>query len=73
MSVGTSEGQKMALDALDLELQIVMGCHIGSGNHTLLLEEHQMLLTAEPSPQAPVYVNFCEKIIHKISHGNVYF
>lgn len=72
MYVGTSEGQKMALDALDLELQTVKGCQVGAGNHTWLLEGQGSYLLSHLT-QAPVNVNFYEKTIYKISHINIYF
>jgi hypothetical protein len=40
---GAHRGQKLALDPLEQELQIVMSYQVGAGNQT------QVLLTAEPS------------------------
>lgn len=36
------------LDTPELELQKVVSCHLDVGNSWLLLEGHQVLLTAEP-------------------------
>jgi hypothetical protein len=48
------EGQKMVLDPLDLELQMIVN-HCG---HQGLLQEEQVLLTTEPSlqPLIPIFV-----------------
>jgi hypothetical protein len=43
--------QKRVLGPLELEVQMVVSCHMGAGNQTQVLEEQQVLLTTEPSPQ----------------------
>lgn len=34
---GTLRGQKLALDPLELELQVIISYHVGTGNQTLVL------------------------------------
>ena len=49
---GASRNQKNALDALELEVQMVVSYHMCAGNGELgPLEEQLVLLTAEPSFQ----------------------
>jgi hypothetical protein len=42
-------GQKRALDPLELELQMVISCHVGAETELTSLEEQLVLLTSEPS------------------------
>lgn len=51
-----------ALDPLELELQMVMSCHVGAGTCLDLLEE-QVFLTKEPSLQVPNKWLFRGKLI----------
>lgn len=44
--LGTSRGQIRALDALELELQIVVNCHVG-GRNQAWFQEQPMLLMGE--------------------------
>lgn len=47
--LGSSGSQKKTSDPLELELQRVVSCHVGTKNRTqVLLEKHSLLLTAEP-------------------------
>jgi hypothetical protein len=43
---------------LEVELQMVVSCHVGAGNQAYPLQE-QLVLTCEPSPQ-PLMQNECE-------------
>jgi hypothetical protein len=47
---GALRSQRRASDTLDLELQMVVSHHLGTGEQSLdPLEEHQVFLTTEPS------------------------
>lgn len=51
--------EKTASDPLEPELQMIVGHHVCAGNKPGLLQEQQMLLTAEPSPQPPKLFTVC--------------
>jgi hypothetical protein len=52
MHTGTHRGQKRTLDPLELELQIVVNCLIRLlGIDLHLLQEQQVLLPANPTPE----------------------
>lgn len=45
--LGTLGGQKRALDSLELKLQMVVIHHMGARNQAQILQEQQVLFTAE--------------------------
>lgn len=50
--LGSHEGSKKAMDALELELQPAENHHMSAGKQIRTLKEHQELLTAELSLQS---------------------
>ena len=45
---GACRSQKRALDALELEVQMAVSCHVGAGVEAGTLKEQLVLLIAEP-------------------------
>ena len=43
------QGQKRASNPLELGLQIVVNCHVGAGNRTLVLHKSNNALNDEPT------------------------
>lgn len=52
-SIQDTNKPKMALDLLELELQMTVRCHVGSGNLTWILWKSGQYSSAEPSLQPP--------------------
>lgn len=48
-------GQKRESDPPELELPVVVSCHMGSWNKTRALKEQPVLLAVEPSLQLKAY------------------
>lgn len=51
---GACRGQKRALAPLELELPMVMGCHVSLGSEPWPRQEQSELLSAEPTLRPPV-------------------
>jgi hypothetical protein len=59
---GVHGGQERIVGPLELELQVVVSCHVGARNWTRLLEEQPVILTAEPSLQPLPIITKCSLI-----------
>lgn len=68
MHAGTHGCQKRALDPLKMQLQVAVS-HPRWVLGNRILQEQQVLLTAEPSPQPPVIIFIPEKKTHRVSKG----